>query len=195
MNAPFYTHGLFGDDTSLVFAFFIGIAFGFFLERGGLGNATKLVGQFYLRDLTVFKMMFSAIITAMIGLITLSWLGLVDMAQVYVSPTYIVPQTIGGLIFGAGFVMGGYCPGTSCVAASTGRIDGIVNVFGMIAGILVFGESFSLFEGFYYSTPMGQVTFPELFHLPEVLVVAAVVLMATGGFIVSERIEKRASRR
>ncbi len=110
MNAPFYTHGLFGNDASLVVALLIGIGFGFFLERGGLGSATKLTAQFYMRDLTVFKMMFAAIITAMVGFFILSWVGLLDISHVYLSSTYIIPQTIGGLIFGAGFVMGGYCP-------------------------------------------------------------------------------------
>ena len=190
MNAPFYKYGLFGDTTSLVVAFVIGIGFGYVLERGGFGSARKLAAQFYLTDLTVFKVMFTAIITAMVGLVSLAAIGLVDLSLVDVSPTYILPQTIGGLVFGVGFVMGGYCPGTSCVAASTGRLDAVVHLFGMIAGILLFGELFSLFEGFYYSTPMGRVTFPQLLHLPDGLLVFVVVLLAIVGFVIAERVEK-----
>jgi len=85
MSAPFYKYGLFGDETSLVMAFLIGIGFGFFLERAGFGNARKLAAQFYLYDMTVFKVMFSAIVTAMIGLYYLSVLGFVDLSLVYVS--------------------------------------------------------------------------------------------------------------
>ena len=135
MNAPFYQHGLFGDSTSLLIALVIGLGFGFTLERAGFGSGRKLAAQFYLTDLTVFKVMFSAFLTAMIGLYVLSRVGLLDLSLIYRLPTYLVPQLVGGLIFGVGFVVGGYCPGTSCVAASTGRIDGLVLVAGMMTGI------------------------------------------------------------
>ena len=98
-----------------------GIAFGWFLERGGMGNARKLAGQFYFTDLSVLKLMFSAIVTAMLGLFWLSWAGLLDLSRVYVPETFIAPQLVGGLVFGVGFAIGGLCPGTSCVAAATGR--------------------------------------------------------------------------
>ena len=191
MNAPFFKFGLFGDDVSLIVAFVIGIGFGFFLERAGFGSARKLAAQFYLGDLTVFKVMFTAIITAMIGLYYLSVIGLVDLSLVYISPTYIIPQTIGGLILGLGFVIGGYCPGTSCVAAATGRTDGIVFLLGVVAGIFVFGESFNLIKEFYASSSLGQLTFPRLLGLPYGLLVFAVVLMALGGFAGAHWLEKK----
>lgn len=123
-------------------AFVIGIGFGFFLERAGFGGARKLVAQFYLNDLTVFKVMFTAIITAMVGLYYLSVLGIVDLSLVYVGTTYLMPQIVGGLVLGVGFVVGGYCPGTSCVAVATGRIDGLVTLFGIVVGISIFAETF-----------------------------------------------------
>ena len=123
MNAPFYKFGLFGDHLSLVVAFLVGIAFGFFLERAGFGSGRKLAAQFYLTDLTVFKVMFTAIVTAMVGVFYLSWMGVVDLSLIYLGNTYLLPQIVGGLILGVGFVVGGYCPGTSCVAGATGRID------------------------------------------------------------------------
>ena len=119
MTAPFSEFGMLGARGVLVTGFFIGIAFGACLERAGLGSARKLMGQFNLRDLAVFKVMFTAIVTAMLGLFWLSRFGLVDLTQIPLSPTYLAPQIVGGLVFGAGFVIGGYCPGTSCVAAAS----------------------------------------------------------------------------
>lgn len=191
MNAPFYSHGFLGEGTSLLFALIIGISFGFFLERGGLGNATKLVGQFYFYDMTVFKMMFSAIITAMLGLFWLSFFGFLDLTLVHLIPTYIVPQIIGGFIFGVGFVIGGLCPGTSCVALATGRIDSVVLIIGMVFGIFVFGESFPLIKEFYYSSPMGNATFPVLINVAYGIIVLVVSVLALVGFYFAERIEKR----
>src|SRR5687767_8057821 len=123
MSAPFFELGAFGEGTSLLFAMLIGIAFGWVLERSGMGSARKLAGQFYLRDLTVFKVMFTAIVTAMLGVFWLGWLGFVDISRIYVPETFILPQLVGGLIFGAGFAIAGLCPGTSCVSAATGRAD------------------------------------------------------------------------
>ena len=191
MNAPFFRFGLLGDDAGLVVALALGVAFGFFLERGGLGSARKLTAQFYLTDLSVFKVMFSAIITAMLGLFWLSWIGFLDLTEVHVLPTYIVPQIVGGLIFGTGFVMGGYCPGTSCVASATGRIDGFIHLVGMIIGIFMFGEIFPRIEGFYNSTPLGQITFPDLFGASQGVMIFAFVLLALGGFVAAEWTEDR----
>ncbi len=192
MSAPFYEFGLFGQEASLLVALAIGVAFGFFLERGGLGNARKLAGQFYLTDLAVLKVMFSAIVTAMLGLFWLSQLGLVDLSRVYLLPTYVAPHSIGGVVFGVGFVMGGLCPGTSCVAASSGRLDGVVLLGGMLFGILLFNEAFPLVRGLYYSTDLGQVTIAQLVGLPYGVLVFAVVVVALGSFVVAERIEARA---
>lgn len=189
--APFYRFGLFNDDTSLVFAFVIGIGFGFFLERAGFGSATKLAAQFYGRDLTVFKVMFTAIVTAMLGLFWLAWLGVLDLSRVFVLPTYFTPQLIGGLVFGAGFVSGGYCPGTCCVAAVTGKMDGWIHLIGMLAGIFIFGELFPFLSSFYESSSMGQTTLDQFFHLPYGVTVFAVVLIALLGFYAAERIEKK----
>jgi uncharacterized protein len=191
MNAPFFKFGYFGDEVSLIVAFAIGIGFGFFLERAGFGSGRKLAAQFYLTDLTVFKVMFTAIVTAMVGVFWLAVFGIVDLSLVYVSPTYIIPQTIGGLILGVGFVIGGYCPGTSCVAASTGRYDAMMYLVGIVIGIFGFGEAYPLVKDFYASTPMGQITLPQFFGVPYGVLVFAVVLMALGGFAGAEWVEKK----
>lgn len=189
--APFADFGYIGPGTGLIAALGLGIAFGFFLERGGLGNAVKLAGQFYLTDLTVFKVMFAAIVTAMLGLFWLSALGVVQRPLVFVPPTYLLPHMAGGAVFGVGFVVGGLCPGTSCVSAASGRLDGLAVLGGMLLGILVFNEAFPLLESFYRSTPRGPVTVPQLLGVPHGLMVAATVGAALLGFAVAERIERR----
>ena len=194
MRAPFFEFGLFGEGASLVAALLIGIAFGWFLERSGMGNARKLAGQFYLSDLTVFKVMFTAIVTAMLGVFWLGWLGVLDVSRVYVPETWIVPQLVGGIVFGFGFVIAGLCPGTSCVAAASGRIDGVVVVIGMFAGVLGTGLLFGRFQSFYESTPRGSLTFPDLLDVSTGSIVFLVTVVAMVGFVIADRIEQRSSR-
>lgn len=192
MSAPFFEYGLFSAGFSLVVALIVGIAFGWCLERSGMGSARKLMGQFYLTDLTVFKVMFTAIITAMLGIFWLGWLGFLDVARIYVPETYVLPQLVGGVIFGVGFATAGLCPGTSCVSAVTGRGDGVAAMLGMLVGVLVAGVSFGLLEPFYQSTPHGAFTLPALVRAPYGVVVFAIVGVALGGFHVAELIEGRA---
>jgi uncharacterized protein len=195
MNAPFFKFGYFNDEVSLIVAVLIGIGFGFFLERAGFGSAKKLAAQFYFTDMAVLKVMFTAIVTAMVGLYYLSVIGFVDLSLVFINPTYLWPQIVGGLVLGVGFVVGGYCPGTSCVAASTGRYDGWVYLLGIIAGILAFGEVFPLVENFYKSSAMGQVTLPQLLNLPYGLIVFLVSVMALGAFAAAEWGEKKMAKK
>ena len=189
--APFYKYGFFGDEMSLVLAFVLGTGFGFFLERAGFGSARKLAAQFYLYDMSVFKVMFTAIVTAMLGVTYLGWIGWLDLSLVYLVPTHLVPQIVGGLVLGVGFVVGGYCPGTSVASLATGRIDGFVYAFGIGAGTLVYAEVFPWIKGFVNSNEMGQVTLPEVFDLPWGLVVFAVVLIAVAGFSAATLVERR----
>jgi uncharacterized protein len=191
MNAPFFELGMFGERGALMAAVFIGIAFGWCIERAGMGSARKLAGQFYLTDLTVFKMMFSAIVTAMLGAFWLGRLGVLDLSRVYVPETYIAPQLVGGLVFGVGFAIGGLCPGTSCVAAATGRGDGLALLSGMFAGVLATGFLFRFIESFFNSTARGSFTLPQLLHLPYGVVVGLVVAVALLGFKAAEAVERR----
>jgi len=191
MKAPFFAFGLFGEETSLLIALLIGLGFGFFLERAGFGSARKLVAQFYLTDLAVFKVMFTAIVTAMLGVTLLSSMGVLDLSEVYLVPTYWPSQILGGLLLGAGFVIGGYCPGTSIAAVATGRIDGMIYVLGLTAGTLTFAGLFPRIEGFYSAGSAGELTLPQLLHLPHGIVVSGVVVMAIGGFYAASQIERR----
>lgn len=191
MNAPFFKFGLFGDEASLLVAFVIGIGFGFFLEQAGFGSAKKLTDQFYFKDMAVFRVMFTAIVTAMLGLFYLAWLGWVDLSLVYISPTYLWPQIVGGLLLGIGFIVGGYCPGTSVVALATGKLDALVFVAGILAGIFAIGEAWPAISGFADSSALGRLTLPEVLGLSPGLVVFLVVLMAVGGFWGAAALERR----
>ena len=191
MNAPFFKFEYFNSDVSLFIAFAIGIAFGIALEKGGFGRATILASQFYFTNMRVLKVMFTAIVTAMLGLYFLSVIGFVDLSLVYLTQTNLLPMAVGGLIAGLGFIIGGYCPGTSMVAVATGNLDALAFVAGMIFGILVFGEMFPGIENFFNSGFMGTVTLPSYFNLSYGLVVFLVVLMAVGAFAAAEWGEKK----
>ncbi len=176
-------------SDSLGLAVVIGMGFGVALEMAGLGSARKLAGQFYLRDFTVFKVMFSALVTAMLGAFWLGWLGVIDLSTLYVPETFLLPQLAGGVIFGLGFVTSGLCPGTCCVSAATGRIDGAVTMLGMFGGILATALAFPLLQRFYESTPRGVLTLPALLGLPYGVVVLHVVVLALVAFCLIERWE------
>ncbi len=191
MNAPFYKFNYFNSDISLVVAFLIGIGFGFALEKGGFGSARILAAQFYLSNMRVLKVMFSAIVTAMLGVYFLGVIGWLDLKLIYMTETYILPQALGGLILGVGFVIGGYCPGTSVVSFSTGSIDGLMYILGAFFGIFVFGEIYPLISNFYNSTNLGVITLPEVLHLPYGMVVFLVVIMALGAFLLAELSERK----
>jgi len=191
MTMPFFKYGLFGEETSLIVAFVIGIGFGFFLERAGFGSSRKLVSQFYLNDLAVFKVMFTAIVTAMLGVTYLGWMGVLDLSLVYMVPTFWVAQIVGGLLLGLGFVIGGYCPGTSPAAVVTGRLDGVAYILGLFAGAFGFAVAFPMLRGLYTAGDIGVHRLPEILHLPYGVVVFGVVLMALAGFWGAGWVEKR----
>jgi hypothetical protein len=191
MTGPLFEYGLFSDETSLIVAVAIGFFFGLFLERGGLGDPRKLTGVFYLTDFTVPKVMFTAILVASSGLYLLSDLRLLDLDRVWFVPTYFWPQIAGGALFGVGFVISGYCPGTAVAALSTGRLDALFAMFGMFFGALVFAEMFPFLEDFYRSSRMEGATIMKLTglnHWGVLLLLAGVALLM---FYFMERYEKK----
>jgi len=139
----------------------------------------------------VMKVMFSALVVAMLGVFWLSRWGLLDLRAVYVPLTYLWPQLFGGLVFGAGLVVAGLCPGTACVAAATGRVDGVFVLLGFLAGMIGVGLVLGSFADFYTSGAHGAWTLPELTGLPYGSVVAAVVVLALAAFAGAEWFERR----
>ncbi len=179
-------------DAALAVAGVIGVAFGVALERAGMGSARKLVGQFHGTDLTVLKVMFTAIVVAMLGAFWLARLGLLDLARVEVPGTWIAPQLVGGVVFGAGMATAGLCPGTSCVAAASGHVDGLAALLGMFTGVVVTGLAFAPLRGLYEATARGPLTVPAWLGVPYGVVVLAVVVLALVAFRVAARIERAA---
>jgi len=180
---------LFGHYGAYAVYLAIGFGFGAVLESAGFGNSKKLAAQFYFKDLTVFKVMFTAIIVACTLVFLSSALGLLDYNLVWVPPTYLWPGIVGGLIMGVGFIVGGFCPGTSLVGMVTGKIDGLFFVLGVLFGIFLFGETVSSFALFYDSSYLGRFTLPEWLGLDYGVVVLGVVLMALAMFWGAERVE------
>ena len=170
----------------------IGIAFGFVLERSGLGDPRKLAAQFTFADFTVLKVMLTAIVTAGVGLFWLGWSGAIDPASIYLPPTNLLPQVVGGVIFGAGFAIGGYCPGTSCVAAAAGRGDAAALVGGLLAGTVVFAEAFPLLEPLYSATPLGAVTWYAAAGIPQGPALALLLAGALALFVTAQHAEGQA---
>ena len=186
---PLYPHGLFGPYAGLLVGTLVGVAFGLVLERAGFGRARNLAAQFYLTDLRVLKVMFSAIVTALVGMTLLGGIGVLDLSLITVPETFLWPQLVGGLLLGAGFIVSGYCPGTGVVAVASGNLDGVAALGGIMAGSLAFGFGYGPLESFYKSGAMGVVRIDRLLGVPMSVVAAAVVAMAVGAFLGGEKLE------
>ena len=168
-------------ELGLILGVAIGFGFGFVLERAGFGNARKLAAQFYLYDMTVFKVMFGAIITASLGLMIASGLGWADLTVVSESAasfTYLWPMLVGGLVLGAGFVISGYCPGTSVVGMASGSIDAVFAFGGIIAGSILYGELFPLIADFHISSDKGHFFLYDWLNISAPVLAAAIAVMA-----------------
>jgi uncharacterized protein len=148
--------------ADLAIAVLLGFGFGFALERAGFGSARKLTAVFYLYDMAVVKVMFTAIVTAMVGLFALSALGFMSLSELYLEPTNFAAQAIGGAVFGAGFILGGYCPGTSIAAIAIGRKDAIAFALGLLAGVYAYAEFTPGIEPWIKATAQGDMTLPSI---------------------------------
>jgi uncharacterized membrane protein YedE/YeeE len=170
----------------------VGTAIGFVLENGGLGNPRKLTGVFLLRDFTVPQVMPTAILAAMGGMLVLSLLGF-DTAKAFTPETRYLGQAVGGLVFGVGFYLGGYCPGTSMVALGSGRLDALPFLAGMIGGWYAWDWGKGWAEPLLAKAPEARDTLPELFGVdPRVL---AAVLALAGGAVVAWLYRRSVGRR
>jgi uncharacterized membrane protein YedE/YeeE len=180
-----------GPTGLIVAAALLGVGFGFVLERAGFGNAKTLAGQWYGTNFAVLRVMFTAIVVAMLGLFGLVALGVVDLAQVYVNDTFLWPQLVGGLVFGVGFGVGQYCPGTAVVASATGKLDGMVFLGGFFVGLLFFFFTYDGVEGFYLSGERGRVLLPDALGVNPGVVVLGVVVIALGAFALTHVIDRK----
>ena len=198
MTLPIWSLSGGQHELGLLVGVAIGFGFGFVLERAGFGRAQKLSAQFDGYDMTVFKVMLTAVVTAMLGTIVLGGLGVLDyraLVEHAASETFLWPMILGGLALGAGFVVSGYCPGTSYVAAASGKVDGMVTVLGVVAGQLAYAglEHRGWLARFHASGAHGRLFLYDLLHLPAragaPMVGLAVTAMALGCFIGAEKLE------
>lgn len=144
----------------LMLGLFFGMVFGFLLQKGGVAKYEVLMGALFLTDFTVMKIMLTAIATGMIGIFSLHALGLVEL---HVKPTRYAANIIGGLIFGVGFGLLGYCPGTGAAALGQGNLDAVAGVLGLMMGSYLYAEA----SGFLGATVLkwgnrGKITLPEV---------------------------------
>jgi hypothetical protein len=170
--------------ADLAIAMLLGFGFGFSLERAGFGSARKLTAVFYFFDMAVVKVMFTAIVTAMAGLAALSALGLMSLSELYLEPTNLAAQALGGVVFGVGFIIGGYCPGTSIAAIATGRKDAMAFALGMLAGVYGYAEFTPGIETWIKATAQGDMTLPSVTGVAMewwVVAFAAFLLFAAWG--------------
>jgi len=189
--APLAKTAFLDPEINLALATLIGFGFGFFLERAGFGSAKKLTDQWFGKDWAVFRVMFTGIVVAMLGILTLDQLGIMPFGSLYLNSTFLLPQTIGGLMMGGGFVIGGYCPGTSFVGLASGKLDAAFYIFGLLIGAFVFAELWDLIEPYLQIGSMGKITLFQYFGVSQWLIAFVVVLIAIGGTMFANWFERR----
>jgi len=150
---------------------------------------------FYCYDIMVQKVFFTGAITAMLGLLFFSLFGWVDLNLIYVNPTYLTSAIVGGVIMGAGFIMGGYCPGTSFCGASIGKIDAMIFIVGLFIGVAVFGAGYDWWDNMYMAKFLGSPKISESLGLTDGVFAIVLIVIALGMFFVAEWAEKKFARK
>lgn len=182
------------NEFNLIIALIIGIGFGFVLEQAGFSSTKKLVGLFYGYDFTVLKVFFTAGITAMLGVLLFGHLGILDLSLIYINPTFLYSALVGGGIMGLGFIIGGFCPGTSMCAAAIGKIDGVAFVLGSFLGVFAFAQGYPLFEDLYLAEAWGPVLIYEKLGISKMLWAFSLTAIAIIAFYVTGIIEDRVNK-
>ncbi len=180
--------------ADLIFALLIGMGFGFALEQGGFSSSRKLAGMFYGYDTTVLKVFFTAALVALVGSQLLGFFGLLDLSLVYVNEYYVNASIAGGIIMGAGFIMGGFCPGTGVCAASIGKIDAMFYLLGGLTGAFLFAETYPLITNLATKNYLGPLKINEVLGMSPGLFTLLLIAAAAGMFWLAEKAEKRFAR-
>ena len=190
---PLVPFGIISPEFNYIVALFIGFGFGWVLEQAGFSTSRKLVGVFYGYDYVVLRVFFTAAVTAAIGLVALDYLGAIDFNYLYINPTFLWPAIAGGAIMGVGFIIGGFCPGTSVVAAAVGKVDAWLFIIGSFLGIFIYGELYPMFKDFYMSGNYGPIFVYDSLGISRGLFVFLLTIVAIAAFVVTDRLEKRVS--
>ncbi|MDX8338353.1 YeeE/YedE thiosulfate transporter family protein [Draconibacterium sp. IB214405] len=188
---PLIPNGIIGGGWDFVIAILIGVAFGFILEASGFSSSRNLAGVFYGYNFVVLRVFFTALIVAMVGLMYFDYVGWLNLSQIFVLPTFLTPMIVGGVIMGVGFVIGGFCPGTSFTGIAIGKLDAVFFAIGLYLGIFGFSLAFPLFEDFFTSGDMGNVTLMDITGIPASYFAVAFTVMALAAFWGTMFIEKR----
>jgi len=191
---PLAVNEIISSNTNFFLAFVIGIAFGFVLEQCGFSSSRKLAGLFYGYDMVVLKVFFTGGVTAMLGLLFFSLFGWVDLNLVYVNPTFLTSAIVGGLVMGAGFIMGGYCPGTSFCGAAIGKLDAMIFIIGLLIGVSFFAYGYPMFETLYKSAEMGTPKISTMLSMSDGIFAFIISMVALAMFYAAEWIEKKFQR-
>ncbi|MDO5981045.1 YeeE/YedE thiosulfate transporter family protein [Flavivirga spongiicola] len=191
---PLIPNDIIPFEWSSIIAIIIGIFFGFILEASGFSSSRKLAGVFYGYDFAVLKVFFTAALVSLIGLLYMDYLGYLDMSSLYVHPTYTWAAIIGGAIMGIGFVAGGFCPGTSLCAVAIGKIDAIIYVIGIMVGVFIFSELYSIFEPIYTSYFYGNITLVDSLGVDPYWFVFLFTIAAIIIFVLADIIRKRVKK-
>lgn len=191
---PLLPNGIIPFEWSSIIAIVIGIFFGFILESSGFSSSRKLAGVFYGYDFAVLKVFFTAALVSIIGLLYLDYLGYLDISMLYVHPTYLWGAIVGGVIMGIGFVAAGFCPGTSLCAVAIGKIDAMVYVVGIMIGVFIFSELYTVFEPLYTGSFLGNITLMDTFGVNRYwfvfLFTVAAVFIFWGADLIRKRVKK-----
>jgi uncharacterized membrane protein YedE/YeeE len=172
---------------SIILPLLLGVLFGFALNKAGLTRYTKIVNQFRLTDMAVLKFMMTALVVAMIGLYTLHGIGFIEFPTV--PATYIVGNLVGGLIFGVGMALAGFCPGTAMAGAGEGKVDYLVpGLLGFLVGAVIYGLTYdAVFPKISALANYGNVTMPQLWNINPYLAVLIFTIMALVLFYLIDR--------
>ena len=164
----------------LLYGLVTGILFGFFLQKGRVLRYDKQLGALRLMDMTIVKFMLSTVLVGMVGVYILKDLGLVKLS---VKPTNLGANIIGGLIFGAGWGLLGYCPGTSAGALGEGRWDSLWGILGMLVGAAVFAEVYpALKTSILTWGKLGKITLPQVLGVNHWVIVPIFIVGALALF-------------
>jgi len=183
------------SEWSYVIALVIGILFGMILESAGFSSSRKLAGVFYGYDFVVLRVFFTAAITAAIGLLYFDYLGWLDLSKIFVNQLFLGATIVGGIIMGFGFVIGGFCPGTSVCAAGIGKIDAWIFMIGILIGSLIFDIAFPLYDNFYESGNYGSVKLYETIGMSQDWFIFIFAMFAVFAFAATAIIEKKVSNK
>ena len=171
--------------SQLVYGIITGILFGFFLQRGKVLRYDKQIGALRLMDMTIVKFMLTAIFVGTVGIYLLYDLGL---AKLSIKPTIMGATIVGGLFFGIGWGLLGYCPGTSIGAIGEGRWDGVWGVLGMLVGGALYAEAYPLMKKSLLSWgDLGKITLPGVLNVNHWFVIPVFVLLGIGLFMFFEK--------